>query len=205
MGFHLTVNQLCFRPAGSNRSLQLAGCSSDGTVRIFTIRLTWSVFNQEKSIFCFVTPREKKNTMFVLLLIFFRSVLCSLIFFSINKIFFVWNQLLVSRLSCSLWKWWSFFWHWREERLAGKNLERVKVIIVASAGLFSFIDDGKWVLPLVFVLEITARMRRWRWAKESFNDVKRTACTKKLIHCRWSEDENDNMSPRVHSLPAFLC
>jgi len=38
LGFHLTVNQLCFRPSSS--SFQLAGCSNDGTVRIFNILLS---------------------------------------------------------------------------------------------------------------------------------------------------------------------
>ncbi|CAF0806842.1 unnamed protein product [Rotaria sordida] len=39
LGFHLTVNQLCFRPLLSS-SYQLAGCSNDGTVRIFNISLS---------------------------------------------------------------------------------------------------------------------------------------------------------------------
>lgn len=38
LGFHLTVNQLCFRPSSS--SFQLAGCSNDGTVRVFNILLS---------------------------------------------------------------------------------------------------------------------------------------------------------------------
>ncbi|CAF0775093.1 unnamed protein product [Rotaria sp. Silwood1] len=42
LGFHLTVNQLCFRPSLllSSSSYQLAGCSNDGTVRIFNISLS---------------------------------------------------------------------------------------------------------------------------------------------------------------------
>ncbi|CAF1085809.1 unnamed protein product [Adineta ricciae] len=41
IGFHLTVNHLCFRPSLSSPSAyQLAGCSNDGTVRIFTILLS---------------------------------------------------------------------------------------------------------------------------------------------------------------------
>lgn len=67
IGFHLTVNQLCFRPLRSNKDLQLAGCSADGTVRIFTIRLNWSVFNQREFVFCrfslflFVASRRRRN------------------------------------------------------------------------------------------------------------------------------------------------
>ncbi|CAF1469362.1 unnamed protein product [Adineta steineri] len=43
LGFHLTVNQLCFRPStssSSSTSYQLAGCSNDGTARIFSILLS---------------------------------------------------------------------------------------------------------------------------------------------------------------------
>ncbi|CAF2099888.1 unnamed protein product [Rotaria magnacalcarata] len=42
LGFHLTVNQLCFRPSSLSSSsyYQLAGCSNDGTVRIFSISLS---------------------------------------------------------------------------------------------------------------------------------------------------------------------
>ncbi|UJR34031.1 hypothetical protein I4U23_021445 [Adineta vaga] len=39
IGFHLTVNHLCFRPSSSTTH-QLAGCSNDGTVRIFNILLS---------------------------------------------------------------------------------------------------------------------------------------------------------------------
>jgi len=40
IGFHLTINQLCFRPTSSSSLMQLAGCSNDGTVRIFNILLS---------------------------------------------------------------------------------------------------------------------------------------------------------------------